>query len=235
MPMPRTINPATQFEIFDDFFFLNTALWTSVDDGGTGTNTANAVRGGEASLVTAGADNDYHYYKGAAANCGTANQKPLWFEARFSLTEANTDDANFAFGLSSVVDATVVGNDGAGPPSSYSGILFFKVDGGTVFQFETSNGSTQNTNTSLCAFVSGKTYRVGFHLDTRDGTTAYAYPWVYNETDGTLLTTGTTSQALALPLSLTSIAAMSPIFGVKAGGANVETLKVDYVRWVGTR
>ena len=222
---PTAINPLEMYEQADDCFNLDTVKWTAVNDGGTGTNTANAVVGGEISIVTAGADNDYHFLKETAAgHFKIASGKPIWFTARFSLTEADTNKANWVFGISSDVAATLLGADGAGPPSSYSGALFFKVDGTMAIQFETSNGSTQTTTASLLTFTSGRTYQIGFHIDSGDGTTAIVTPWVYDETALTR-TVGTPHK-----VAIASIAAGSVVFGVKAGGTSAETLKVDYVR-----
>lgn len=235
MSMPVIVDRATQHELFDDFQNLDTVRWTSVDDGATGTNTANAVAGGEVSIVSAAADNDYHYLKSAAAVFKFAASKPLWFEARFSLTEANTSAANLVFGVSSVVDSTILGDNGAGPPASYSGAVFFKVDGTMTLQFETSNAGTQVTNASVLTFVSGRTYRVGFSFDPGDGTTGIVRPYVVDETAGTLTNVTATRAELGQKLSLASLAAMNVIFGVKAGSASAETLKVDYVRVIQAR
>lgn len=222
---PTSINPLTMYVVEDDCMNLDTVKWTAVNDGASGTNTANSVVGGEVSIVTAAADNDYHFLKETGAgHFKVATGKPIYFVARFSLTEANTDDANFVFGISSVVDSTLLGADGAGPASSYSGALFFKVDGTMTVQFETSNGSTQTTNASVATFTSGVVYQVGFAIDPGDGTTAIVTPWVYNET------TAVRSVGTPHKLAIASIAAGSVVWGVKAGGANAETLKVDYVR-----
>lgn len=234
MGMPQIVDRATQYELFTDWFNLDTVAWTSVDDGTTGTNTANATPGGEISVVTAGADNDIHCLKSTAAVFKFAANKPLWFEARFSLTEAATNAANIVFGVSSVVDATILGDNGAGPPANYSGALFFKVDGVMSLQFETSNATVQVTNASLLTFVSGRTYRVGFAFDPADGTTGVVRPYVVDETAGTI-TNVAAGRDLGHKIALASLASMNAIFGCKAGGANAETLKVDYVRVVAAR
>lgn len=221
---PSTINPLEMYEQFDDCFNLDTVKWAAVNDGATGTNTANAVVGGEISVVTAGADNDYHFLKETAAgHFKLVAGKPIWFAARVTLTQAATNAANFVFGISSVVDNTLMGDNGAGPPASYSGALFYMVDGSLALNFETSNGSAQ-VSQSLITTTSGRVYQVGFHADSGDGTTALVTPWVYDETAGTR-TVGTPHK-----LALASLAAGSVVFGVKAGSTSAETLKVDYIR-----
>ena len=227
---PTAINPLEMYEQADDCFNLDTVKWTAVNDGGTGTNTANAVVGGEISIVTAGADNDYHFLKEAAAgHFKIASGKPIWFTARVTLTQAATNAANFVFGISSVVDSTLMGDNGGGPPSSYSGFLFFVVDGSLYLQFETSNATTQTTNSTLLLTTSGRSYQCGFHVDSGDGTTAIVTPWVYDETAATR-TVGTPHK-----VALASIAAGSVVYGVKAGSSSAETLKIDYIRAVQKR
>lgn len=223
--IPYPLNPLEMYEVYDDFMNLDTVKWTTVDDGATGTNTANSVVGGEVSIVTAGADNDYHFMKETGAgHFKLVSGKPIWFAARVTLTQAATNAANFVFGVSSVVDSTLLGDNGGGPPSSYSGALFFMVDGSLYLQFETSNATTQTTNSTLLLTTSGRVYQVGFHADTGDGTTAIVTPWVYDETAATR-TVGTPHK-----VALASLAAGSVVYGVKAGSASAETLKIDYIR-----
>lgn len=220
---PTLIDYTAMYEVTDDFFLLDTTKWSSVDDGGTGTNTANAAVGGTVSIVTAGADNDYHFMKeSAAGHFKIATGHPLYTKARFWLTEANTSAANFVIGLSSVVDSTLLGDDGAGPPASYSGALIYKVDGTMSLVFETSNAGVQTTST-LGTFTSGHVYRASIVIGPNDGTTALAVAEVYDETAGVKYTSPTHKIAIA------SIAAMSAVYGVKAGSTSAETLTLDYI------
>lgn len=225
---PTLIDTGTMFEVSDDFFNLDTVKWTSVDDAGTGTNTANAVAGGEVSIVTAAADNDYHLMASAAKVFKFAANKPLFFRARFTLTEANTDDSNIIMGVSSITTSGQLANDGAGPAGTYDGAVFFKVDGTMTLQFETSAATAQVTQT-VTTFTSGTTYQVGFSFNPNDGTTGIVTPWVYNET--TAVKTDGTPHSIALA----SLGTMFLIYGVKAGGANAETLKMDYINCAAKR
>ena len=53
---PATINMEEMFQVSDDFVFSGaSSTWTSLDDGATGTNTIDAVAGGQISIVTAAA------------------------------------------------------------------------------------------------------------------------------------------------------------------------------------
>jgi hypothetical protein len=209
--------------LWDDFDKLDTAAtngkWASVNDGATGTLALGNVGGlGDwISIPTAAADNDYQYLKSAGAPYLFDATRPCLFQARVSLTEAATTAANIVIGLSSVTSATVVGDDGAGVVNSFSGALFTKVDGGTVWQFATSNGTTQKKNASVVAFTSGTVYTLGFQYNPKDGVTGTVQPFV--------------NGVLYAPhqIAVSGLAVMNAIVGVKAGGANAETLKVDYL------
>lgn len=220
---PKVIDYEQMYELADSFLNLDTVRWSSVDDGTTGTNTANGVAGGEVSVVTEAADNGYHYMKSTAQIFKFADNKPLWFEARFSLTEANTDDANIVLGVSSVASAGILVNDGAGLATTFDGALFYKVDGTMTLKFGTSIGTTQ-TLQDICTFTSGVVYRVGFHFDSGDGTTGIITPYALNETTGI--------RYVGTPHNVAYAAAgvMNAIYGLKAGGANAETLKMDRFR-----
>lgn len=210
-------------EIFDDFFGLDTVTWASTDDGGTGSNAVADGAGGLVNVVTAAADNDYHLMASASEPFKFAANKSLWFEARFSLTEANTDDANWVLGLTDTLTTGFLADDGAGPPASYDGAVFFKVDGTMKIQFESSNAGTQVTNATLADFASGTTYRLGFLFDPGDGTTGTVTPFV-NGTAGT-----------AHNITLAGLEEMHLVYGVKAGDTNAETLQMDYIHCVQER
>ena len=160
------------------------------------------------------ADNDEAYVGGTYDVFTLAAGKDLWFEAKVKFTEANADDANIIVGLSTVYAANTLQDNGAGPPANYDGIVFFKVDGGTVWQGETSSGDgTQTTLTSLATRSSGTWTRLGIFVDGTTQATFYI--------DG--VSVGT--QTLTLPDNV-----VGPVFGVKNGGANEENLYVDYYR-----
>jgi hypothetical protein len=216
---PPIADPRLEVGFFDDFYTSLAGHWTAVNDGGTGTNLINDAVGGTYSIVTAAADNDYHFIVGKKAY-KFATGKSIVVAAKVTLTEANTDDANIIFGLSSDLASTALGADGAGPPASYSGMLIFKVDNGVVWQFETSIGSAQITNTSLSAFTSAASYELAMHCETINSTTIRVTPFV-NGVAGAPHT-----------FAVASAAVMGPILGVKAGGANAESLVVD---WFGVR
>lgn len=211
-------------EYFQDFVEADAnSRFTDTNDGGTGTNALLDGQGGWLNVVTAAADNDYHLMASGTECIRMQAGKPFFFEAKIKLTEAATDDANFVIGLSDTLTTGLLADNGAGPAASYDGAVFFKVDGGTNLQFETSNAGAQVTNATVSPFVSAAEYTLGISFDPANGTTGNVIPYVNG-------VAGTTHE-----ISLAGLEEMHLIFGVKAGGANAETLSVDYLYLQATR
>jgi hypothetical protein len=220
-----------QFSVTDDFTRdVDSADWaTTLTDSGTA--SVGDAAGGILAIVPSDgtvADNDEAYVESANEVFRFTADKPALFEARVQFTEANTDDANVLVGLMDAVGANALVDDGAGPKSSYSGAVFFKVDGGTVWQAETSNSTTQTTNELTAANVNNLAKRAvtagGAAYQTLrieympySATNAYVSFFV----DGVLVAQH--------DYIFTSATEMQIVFGVKNGSANNETLSVDYV------
>lgn len=115
----------------------------------------------------------------------------------------------------------------AGPLADYDGVLFWKTpETAMTLNFETSNGTTQNTLSTFATTVTDTWTRVAFYWDGVDSITPYA------GVNGTNELTKYTPQAL----SLTAMTGMLLVMGVKAGPtAGAETLQVDYIRYVQER
>jgi len=140
----KTVNPSTLFdsllrqtEINEDFHGAAPTGWAT-----DGTATATAARGGVLSLASAATDNDAASVTLSAKEVVLADDKPIIFRARIQFAEAATNAANLFVGLFSGTITDAVGDDGAGPPSSYSGFGFYKVDGSLNWFVEASVGST---------------------------------------------------------------------------------------------
>jgi hypothetical protein len=224
MSMPKQHDRTVEFELMDDFYSLNTVsstgLWTSINDGATGTLALSSTpgAGGWVNIPSAAADNDYQVLATNLKLFKFAASKPLAFEARVTLTEANTSAANFIVGLSSITTTGVMAADGGGVAATFDGAVFYKADGGTAIKFITSAATAQVTNSSVSTFTSAATYRLGFVFSPADGTTGQIIPYV-NGVAGT-----------PHNIALASLGLMYPIVGVKAGSASAETLTVDYLR-----
>lgn len=226
-------DPLRYYTFFDDF--INPAsstvsdyhAYTSAGDGGTGTNAFQDAAGGVFNLVTAAADNDYHELTSVAENWKFASGKRLWFEARFKLAEATTNDSAWWFGLSDTLTTGAFQADAAGPLASYDGALIWKDEDTLEIDFETSNAGTQNTGSNIATFISDTWFRVGFYFNA-EATTSYITPWVHN---GTAWTMGT-----AQAITLSGLEEMHLVAGVKAGpGGAAETLQIDYWKVVQER
>lgn len=209
-------------EFFEDFFvFDGTAtvgLWNdAVTDGGT----IAAIDGanGLMSIATDTTDEDESYISSQFESFLFTTTKSLHFEAKVKLTEANTNTSNIIVGLSDTVAADSLLDAGGGPMASYDGCVFFKVDGGTVWQFETSNAGTQVTDTDVGAFSDGAFQTLIFDYDFNDGVTAKVTAIV----DGT-------ADAVLKNLVISGLQEMHILLGVKTGDGNAETLIVDYVQ-----
>lgn len=217
------------FEIFDDFMDPASATasdvqaFTETDDGGTGTNAFQDAVGGIYNVVTAGADNDHHAMSSVSEDFLFASGKKLWFEARFRLAEANTNESAWWFGLTDTLTTGGLQAEAAGPLASYDGALIWKDEATMEIDFETSNAGTQATGANIATFVTNTWTTVGFYFDGTV-TTSTITPYV----DGT----GYTAQNI----TLAGLQEMHLVFGVKAGPSNgAETLEVDYVRCVQLR
>lgn len=214
---------ASLVKYFDDFFeYDDTATvgkWVVVEDAGAaGGDVLTDAAGGVLSIGCDGDDNDECYVASIAEIFKFQTDKRLTFEARVKLTEANDDDANFIIGLSNTVAADSLLDNGGGPMASYDGAVFFKVDGGTKIQFESSNAAAQVTNNALADFESGEWVTLKFAYDYNDGVTGKITPYV----DGVA---GTVHD-----ITIAGLEEMHVLMGVKAGGANEEALLVDYVK-----
>jgi hypothetical protein len=207
-----------EFRRFSDFDELPNWL-EALNDGASGTNLLDDAKNGTYSLVTAAADNDYHALASKSEVFKFEAGKPVRAAAYVKCTEANTDDVNIWFGFSDTLTTGGVQIDGLGPLGTYDGALFFKVDGGTVWQAETSNAGTQFTSSSVSAFTSGAWTLLEIELHSSGASdTVGLVKFLIN---GTLVATHS--------LTLAGLEEMHLILGVKAGGANAETLIVDWL------
>jgi hypothetical protein len=225
-PQLAALDPSVAYTLFDDFFNYDPTNaigdWQLATDAG-GTQALLDEVGGVLSIGSDGDDNDASVLHSVTECFKVVAGKPIWFEARVRCTEAATDDANLIVGLSDLVTVDAILDTGAGPAASYDGVVFYKVDGGTVWGFETSNAGTQATTANAGAFVTATWYRLGFHIDPNDGTTAIVTPYI----DGVAGT--------PLNLTIAGMEEMHVLIGVKSGGGNEEAIVVDYVKVVQLR
>lgn len=209
-------------EIKDDFNWYVTAHQFASVLTDTGTAAVGDAANGVITLTCSDgsiADNDEAYLKSAAETFLFAADKPISFAARVKLTETTATEANIIVGLKDAVAANTLQDDGAGPPASYSGIVFFKVDGGSVWQAEASVAGTQVTDTSAGTFTSGAWHDLRIDWVSTSSTAGLANFYV----DGVL--------GASIAHTFTSGTEMQVCLGAKNGnGSNNMALLVDYVK-----
>lgn len=218
-------DPVVAFQWYNDFYNFTTTqegLTSTISDVGstaiytTDPNGVIELQCSDASV----ADNDETYVGGTNVGIYLGASKSLWFEARVKFSEANSDDANIIVGLTSTSASAAdsLQNNGGGPPANYSGLVWYKVDGGTVWNCEASAGASQTTQTSVITRESGSWARLGIYVESNVSATFY-----YNGEAKTTISS-------TLPTS-----AMSVLIGVKNGDTNEEKLYCDYFKIVQLR
>lgn len=220
-------NARWQFEVFDDFFwYLSPHLWTSLAaDGGSSVAIDDDGTGGVLTLTTGATNNNECAVVTTNELFDIIADQPISAEGRIQYTEANTDDANVAFGFMDAFGADALLDDGAGPAASFDGAIIYKVDGETVWRCQSSNG-TSKTTTVTTATAGGSSYqRLGIDIQDLDGTSAEITFFL----DGQPLLDSTFRRPIKHTLAIASTTQMDFGFYVKAGSANSETPNVDYL------
>lgn len=216
-------NPGSHFDFFDDFFhFAGPADFNDAVvqgdlynvQGDAATAAVGTGHGGVLSVDTVtGTDNNDGYIHTLDQIVAFSTGKKAVIEARVRLTEAATDDANIIFGVTNTVGANFLLDAAGGPAASYDGAVFFKVDGGTVWQAESSDAGAQVTDSDVGAFTSATWAKLRIAWDGAGYVRFYL--------DGKLKAKQAFT-ATAVDMYL--------IAGVKEGGSNNETLEIDYLR-----
>lgn len=226
-PSQALIDAKHTFNLFDDFDWYVTAhRWTAtLTDSGTASVTAGTNVVSLAMSDGTVADNDEAYLATTNALFLPAAGKNLYGEARLQFSEANTDDANIAFGFSSSVAADIIVDNGAGLRTSGTHFVIYKVDGGTVWLTESRNGSTVTRNTSSTT-AGGSAYQtLGVEIVELLTTTCT----VVYKVDGVILRDSTTGQPIRHQVLYSGLSNCQLWAGGKNGAGNLETLNIDYM------
>ena len=241
--MVRPLTQLPPLSAMDDYHSIesdfchdrDTSDWTLTGDAAASANIGDAVGGILALQVGGTADNDECYVESANETFKFAANKPLRFRARVQFTEASTNKDNIIVGLKDAVAANTLLDDGGGPAASYSGAVFFKEDGQTLWTVEASIAGTQTTKQLTAAnTLTGKAYTAG---------TTSLYQWLTIEFNPV----SSTSAEIVFNIDgedvykmvgdfITSATEMQICLGAKAGGASAApTLNVDFVSCVQKR
>lgn len=215
------VKVARMVSIVEDFVNdLDTNQWTTTASD-SGAITVGDVARGTASLAPSDGsvgDNDEIYLLHNNEPFKFAADKPIYAAARIQFSEANTNDANVAFGLMNAVAANSIQDNGAGPKADYSGATIYKVDGETVWRCQNSVGTTQKTTTTTTT-AGGSSYQT-LEIEVIPQTSS-KFDVVFR-VDGEEVAKHK-DQALGSPTEMTVFV------GVKNGDTNLETLVVDWI------
>lgn len=212
--------------------------WAVTADVGETQDVVAGAANGHVSIACDGDDNDEAYVLHTATPILLAANTTVEAAFCFKYTEANTDDANVIIGLNSAGGANSLVDNGGGPAASYSGALIYKVDGGTTWNVEVSHGASQDTKaTALTA--GGQWERLLIRINCADLAAAEVTLWHGTGATGTfdpIYESGahTITPPIKIIKDFSTPVAMGLMFGVKAGGANTETLLVDYAGYTMT-
>lgn len=216
------------FIVEDDFLTtLNTTnnFTATLTDSGTAT-VVDAAKGILPLVASDGtvADNDEAYVQTKIEGWLFADNKPICCGAYVQFTEANTDDANIFFGMANAPVANTLVDDGAGMRTSGSIIAIYKVDGGTVWKCNTTMNGTATNSTSTTT-AGGSAYQL-LEIEVVDFSSTEIE--VSFKVDGKYLVDSTSGLRIVHRVTISSPTEMAMCAGVKNGGANLETLNIDY-------
>lgn len=203
--------------------YVSGDAWTLVASN-SGTATVQDRAGGGLALASSdatAADNDESYLHTTPEMFLMAATKPLYASSLIQYTEANTDDANVFVGFCDGTAANLLVDDGAGLKTTASAVGLVKVDGGTVWKFVTSVGTTQTTTTSTTTAGGAAKQHIEIFVAPHTSTTLLAWAKV----DGAILK-DSNNLDIQHTITLGSPTEMEFVYGIKAGGANGETLNI---------
>lgn len=225
-PLPQSMKDKDAVGFFDDFCSYNDGdLWTKLAADTTPTVAAEASGRTRLKLFTDSTDNNECAASTTVSIFKDLANKPMFIEGLIQYAEANTDDANIAFGFCSVMrSANTLVDNGAGLVTTYDGHVIYKVDGETVWRCGSSRGTTQYTTTSTTTAGGTSAQKLRIEVQPEDATTCTVRYYVddvqLRDTNGVPIVH---TQLLA------SAAAMQAGIAVKAGGSNAENVYVDYI------
>lgn len=233
--MPSLLNLPPNFHtrrlshgVSDDFYsYATDGLWTTVASNGGGLAASDAAGGVlvfSPSDSTAG-DNDEVYLKSTQEVFKFANNKPIQFEAMLQFAEASTNVGNVIVGLKDAVAADSILDTGGGPAASYSGMVFYKVDGDLNWWVESSLAGTQiTTRTNLVA--GGAAYQLLRIEAVPVSSTVVEIAYLVNGVQ----CVDANGNKIKHSLTYTNATEMAVCVGLKNGTTTAETLLLDYVQ-----
>lgn len=221
----RCVNPYSDFTEF-----VTGDLYTSlVADGGTSAAVGDTAAG-IIVLTTGATDNNEVVVRTTKEVFKIVANKCIEGLFRFQYSEANTDDANVMCGFMDAMVADAMVNNGAGPKTSYSGAVVYKVDGGTKWVCQSSIGSTQTSTTSTTTAGGSSYCTVRICINPTNSTDADV-TFEIDTAGGSNFTPLVDSNNIPIRHTVTYSSATEMMAGVyvKAGDTNSEVVNVDYI------
>lgn len=218
-----------QFKVEDHFIGLDTTQWNTAVDGGTVAEDTTTPFGGGVRLATGATDNnEANLYTNAIF--AFAPGKPVRAMGVVTITEANTNDSAWFFGLMSDMAVDTIVNGGATFRAASYGAFIWKRKDSLLLECATLNAGVLTTNATEIAstgrntlevliqpYGTGNYAQVTYHIDQVGG---------QHPSPAFLSNRLTANQDVNFGASPT---ALSLACGVKAGGANSEILIVDFL------
>lgn len=150
--------------------------------------------------------------------------KPIYCCCLLQFAEANTDDANVAFGFQNAVGANSILDNGAGLKVTGSTLGIYKVDGGTVWRCVSSCNGTSTVSVSTKTAGGSAYQKLEILCNDWDGVSMQ----VSFKVDGEYLKDSATGLVIRHTVAIANATEMQLFAGVKNGDTNLETLNVDY-------
>jgi hypothetical protein len=232
------------FFIWDDFDHYVTAdTWTTTATN-SGTIAVGDTVGGVVKInpssneTNSQADNDETYMHTTAECFKFATDKPIFAACKLRPYSNTIANLNVSFGFKDAVAADSILDDGAGPAASYSGAIISKLDGGTVWQCESSISTSQTTVNSGHTVGNNSWDVLAISVKPLTSTTSEVHFYsadVGSDGDFELSEIGKTTptgteQFVAHTITHTSATEMELFVGVKAGSANnSDYVDVDWI------
>jgi hypothetical protein len=234
MNLARYVQPLKDIDtmyVFDDFTGDQsdiTAVDTVTD---IGTVSVGDGANGVAALVPSDgtvADNDEAYLATPNELYRFAANREIYGRFRVQFTEANADDANVAVGFMNAVGANALIDDGGGPKVSGSTLAIYKVDGSNVWKCASACNGVSTVSTSTKAAGGAAYQELEIVCKDWDGVNMR----VLFRVDGDYLRDAN-NNVITHAVAVANSTEMQMFAGVKNGGANLETLNLDY--WFGSQ
>ena len=237
-PVIGTLNPNVSPEEFAKYHFVyDNDFLSYVTTGEALTTIVNTTAGSNAlnGVITASCAAMTDNSPGGTKTTQTLVQfqtgAACFFEAKFQLTEADTNAANWLIGFQDKAGTTTttLQDNGAGPAASIDMAAIYKVDGSMFFRYGISRTTAQALTTTTTAFASATDYRLGI-LYNGMPITSGGGGRVFFFVNGVLIGTAggaASGDELKIPNGL-----MYPTLLVKSGSATgTQTMLVDYMRF----